>query len=80
MEFMLESRLTCPDTKFPKRKWKLWTNIDTNNYKAGTDYFLTNKKWVNSALKYVAYSSFEKVSADLRIVPEKIRLNLWRNT
>ena len=38
-----------------------------------------NKKWNNSALNCKAYSSFEGVSSDHRIVTAKIRLSLRRN-
>ena len=38
-----------------------------------------NKKWINSALNCEAYSSFESVSSDHRIVTSKIRLSLCTN-
>ena len=38
-----------------------------------------NKKWNNSALNCEAYSSFEGVSSDHRIVTAKIRLSLQSN-
>ena len=37
------------------------------------------KKWINSALNPEAYSSFEGVSSDHRIVIAKIRLSLHRS-
>ena len=77
--FMLENRLTCLNIKFQKRKGKLWTYTYTNNTKAQTDYIFINKKWNNSALNSEAYSSFESVSSDHRIVTLKLRLSLWRN-
>ena len=43
------------------------------------DYVLINKKWKNSALNCEAYSSFEGVSTDHRIVTAKIRLSLRKN-
>ena len=39
-----------------------------------------NKKWNNSALNCEAYSSFDGVSSDHRIVTAKIQLSLQRNT
>ena len=42
------------------------------------DYVL-NKKWKNSAMNCEAYSSFEGVSSDHRIVTEKIQLSLRKN-
>ena len=51
-----------------------------HNTKTLIDYVFINKKWNNSALNYEAYSSFEGVSSDHRIVTAKIRLSLRRNT
>ena len=42
--FMLENRLTCLNTKFQKKKAKLWTYTNANNAKAQIDYILMNKK------------------------------------
>ena len=39
-----------------------------------------NKKWINSTLNCKAYSSFESVSSDHRIVTAKISLSLHWNT
>ena len=47
--------------------------------KAQIDYVLINKKWENSAMNCKAYSSFEGVSSDHRIVTAKIRLSLRKN-
>ena len=71
-DFTLEKRLTSLNTKFQKRKGKLWTYTYTNNAKAQIDYILINKKWNNSALYWEAYSSFEGMSSDHRIVTAKI--------
>ena len=73
----LENRLTCLTRKFQKKEGKLWTY--TNNTKAQIDYIFINKKWNNSVLNCEAYSSFEGVSSDHRIVMAKIWLSLWRN-
>ena len=43
------------------------------------DYILMNKKWIKSALNCEAYSSFEGVYSDHRIITAKIRLSLCRN-
>ena len=50
IDFTLENRLTWLNTKFQKRKGKLWTHTYTNNTKAQIDYAFINKKWNNSAL------------------------------
>ena len=78
-DFTPENRLTCLNTKFQKIKGKLWTNTYTNNAKEQTDYILINKKWKYNASNCEAYSSFEGVSSDHRIVMAKIRLSLRRN-
>ena len=78
-DFTLENRLTCLNTKFQKRKGKLWTYTYANNTKAEIDYVFISKKWNNSTLNCEAYSSFEGVSHDHRIVTAKIRLSLRRN-
>ena len=67
------------NTKFKKRKGKLWTYSYPNNAKAQIDYILINKKGINTALKCETYPSFEGVSSDHRNVPAKIRLRLRRN-
>ena len=66
-----------PQYKLPKKVGgKLWTYTYAKNSKAQIDYVLINKKWKNSAINCEAYSSFEGVSSDHRIVRAKIRLSL----
>ena len=67
------------NTNYQKREGKLWTYTYANNNKAQIDYVLINKKWKNSAMNCEAYSSFEGVSTDHRIVTAKIRLSLRKN-
>ena len=67
-DFTRENGLSCLNTKFQKRKGKLWTYTYAKNAKAQIDYILMNKKWINSALDCEAYSSFKDVSSDHRIV------------
>ena len=68
---MIENRLTCLNTNFQKREGKLWTYTYANNSKALIDYVFINRKWKNSAMNCEAYSSFEGVSSDHRIVTAK---------
>ena len=79
-DFMIENRLTCLNTNFQKREGKLWTYTYANNNKAQIDYVFINKKWKNSAMNCAAYSSFEGVSSDHRIVTAKIRLSLRKKS
>ena len=78
-DFMIENRFTCLNTNFQKREGILWTYTYANNNKAQIDYVFINKKWKNSAMNCEAYSSFEGVSFDYRIVTAKIRLSLRKN-
>ena len=78
-DFMIENRLTCLNTNYQKRKRKLWTHTYANNSKAQIYYVCINTKWKNSAMNCEAYSSFEGVSSDHRIVTAKIRLSLRKN-
>ena len=77
-DFMIENRLACLNTNYQKREGELWTYTYANNTKAQIDYVLINKKWKNSALNSEAYSSFEGVFTDHRIVTAKIRLSLQK--
>ena len=76
---MIENILTCLNTNYQKREGKLWTYTYANNSKAQIDYVVINKKWKNSAMNCEAYSSFEGVSSDHRIVTAKLRLSLRKN-
>ena len=76
---MIENRLTCLNTNYQKRERKLWTYTYANHSKAQIDYVFINKKWKNSAMNCEAYSSFEGVSSDHRIVTAKLRLSLRKN-
>ena len=78
-DFMIENRLTCLNTNYQKREGKLWPYTYANNNKAQIDYVFINKKWKNSAMNCEAYSSFEGVSSDHRIVTAKIWLSLRKN-
>ena len=78
-DFMIENRLTCLNTNNQKREGKLWTYTYANNNKAQIDYVFLNRKWKNSPMNCKAYSSFEGVSSDHRIVTAKLRLSLRKN-
>ena len=71
IDFMIENRLTCLNTNFQKSEGKLWIHTYANKSKA--------QKWKNSAMNCEAYSTFEGVSSDHRIVTAKIRLSLRKN-
>ena len=77
-DFMIENRLTCLNTNYLKKE-VIWTYTFANNSKAQINYVFINKKWKNSAMNCEAYSSFEGVSSDHRIITAKIRLSLRKN-
>ena len=77
--FASENGLVCLNTRFMKRKGKLWTYTHPNGAKAQLDYLFINKKWINSATDCEAYSTFQGVSSDHRIVSLKLRLSLRAN-
>ena len=78
-DFMIENWLTCLNTNYQKMEGKLWTNTYANNSKTQIDYVFIIKKWKNSTINCEAYSSFEGVSSDHRIVTAKIRISLRKN-
>ena len=78
-DFMIENRLTCLNTNYQKREGKLWTYTYAYNSKAQIDYVFINRKWKNSAMNCEAYSSFEGVSSDHRLVTAKSRLSRRKN-
>ena len=78
-DFMIENRLACLNTNNQKREGKLWTYTYASNSKAQIDYVFINKKWKNSAMNCEAYSSFDAVASDHRIVTAKIPLSLRKN-
>ena len=72
IDFMIENRLTCLNTNFQKREGKLWTHTYANKSNTQIDYVFINRKWKNSAMNCEAYSSFEGVSSDHRLVTAKV--------
>ena len=55
-----EDRLAYLNTKFQKRKGKLWTYTNPNNCKEQLNYILMNKKWRNRVLGYETYYFLKK--------------------
>ena len=68
-----------PQYKLSKKGEKLWTYTYANNSKVQIDYVFRNRNWKNSAMNCEAYSTFEGVSSDHRIVTAKVRLSLRKN-
>ena len=78
-DFMIENRLTCLNTNYQKSEGKSWTYTYANNSKVQIDNIFINRKWKNSAMNCKAYSSFEGVSSDHRIITAKLRLSRRKN-
>ena len=78
-DFSHKNRLACQNTKFQKRDRKLWTYTFLNNSNKQLYYIFINKKWIKSTLNCEAYSSFEGVFSDHRIISAKTCLSLCRN-
>ena len=67
-DFMEQHNLVATNTRFQNRKGRLWTHRRPNGTCIQLDYILVRKKWVNSIKNSRAYSSFEGVNSDHRIV------------
>ena len=78
-DFPHENTLACLNTKFQKREGNIWPYNYPNNSKTQLNDIFINKQLLNSALNCEAYSSFEGVSSEHRIVLAKIRPSLRRN-
>ena len=76
--FSFTNRFACLNTKLEKRGGKQWTYINPNNSKAQQGYIFIYKKWINTTLNCEAYSCFEGVSSNHRIISAKICLSLCR--
>ena len=77
--FLIENNLITANTRFQKRRGKLWTFTYPNGNKAQLDYLIINKKWINSVKNCEAYFSREGVSSDHRMITLKISLSLRAN-
>ena len=71
--------MLCINTRFQKRRGKLWTHTYPNGDRAQLDYMMINKKWINSVQNCEAYHSLEGISTDHRIVSLRIKLSLRAN-
>ena len=72
-----EENLSIINTRFRKKKGKLWTFLsDGTHHKSQIDYILINKKWVNSVKNVEAYNIFSSLGTDYRVITAKIRLSL----
>jgi exonuclease III len=80
-KFLLEHALECDmlinNTRFEKKKGKLWTLIsDLSGRKSRIDYILVNKKWKNSVKNVEPYNSFSSLGSDHRLLTARIKQSL----
>ena len=73
---LTQFNLRATNTMFQKRPGKLWTIDYANGSKGQVDYILINRKWLNSIMNCEAYSSFDSMNSDHRIVTSQIRLSV----
>ena len=73
IDFTLKSRSTWFNSKFQKRKGRLWTYTYANSAKEQINF------WMKRELNCDAYSSFQGMSSDHQFVTAKIRQSLRKN-
>ena len=76
LDLACEKSLTIANTLFEKQMGKCWSFEDPKENRYLLDYILVRSKWKNSVLSSEAYSSFESVGSDHRVVTARIRLSL----
>ena len=60
-----ETAMTITNTRFQKKKGKLWTYMsEMNNSRSQVDYILINNKWKNSVKDVSAFNSYSSVGSD----------------
>ncbi|XP_072028122.1 craniofacial development protein 2-like [Amphiura filiformis] len=74
-DFLQEHNLIATNTRFQNRINRLWTHRRPNGQLVQLDFVLVRKKWINSIKNSRAYSSFEGVNSDHRIVSCKCQIS-----
>ena len=76
-DLLLERQLEITNTRFQKRKGKLWTYLsDMNQSKSQIDFIIGRRKWRNSIKNSEAYGSFNSLGSDHRVVIARVKLSL----
>ena len=77
LDLAAETNLVITNTRFQKKRGKLWTYIsDMSGTKTQIDYILVNKKWINSVKNVEAYNTFASLGSDHRTLTARIKLSL----
>lgn len=74
-DFMEQHNLIATNTRFQNRINRLWTHRRPNGQLVQLDFILARKKWINSIKNSRAYSSFEGINSDHRIVSCKCQIS-----
>ncbi|XP_062928154.1 uncharacterized protein LOC134359115 [Mobula hypostoma] len=81
VDFIQEHSLIAANTQFKKQAGKLWTYENRASiYRKQLIYILVRTKWRNCAINTEAYSTFNSVSSDHRVVSMQVRLSPWEPT
>lgn len=76
-DLLLERGLEIANTRFQKRRGKLWTYLsDMNQRKSQIDFIICRRKWRNTVKNCEAYSSFQSIGSDHRVVIARVKLSL----
>ncbi|XP_062905785.1 uncharacterized protein LOC134347320, partial [Mobula hypostoma] len=77
VDFIHEHSLIAANTQLKKRAGKLWTYENrASTYRKQLNYILVRTKWRNCVINTEAYSTFNSVSSDHRVVSKQVRLSL----
>ena len=76
LDLACEKSLCITNPMFEKRVGKRWSFEDPKGNHYLLDYILVNSKWKNCVLNSEAYSTFESVGSDHRVIAARIRLSL----
>lgn len=77
LELAQETNLDITNTRFQKKKGKLWTFLsDMSGTKSQIDFILINQKWRNSVRNVEAYNIFSSLGSDHRVLTARVNLSL----
>lgn len=70
-----EENLIILNTKFQRKKNKLWTFSSDGNNPQSLDFIITRKKWANSVKNIEAFTFFESLGSDHRVVVASLKMS-----
>ena len=77
LDLALECNMVILNTKFQKKKGKLWTYLsDMTGHMTQVDYILINKKWSNSVKDIEACNTYSSMGSDHRALRAKVKISL----